>query len=302
MSHESDTTPTTEGSSDTKTRRNAILTEQNPIEIIKELPPTVFPVECRFNISRSRTHDDTDSDYRKPEYPVDLHHSSGVYVPETTVHFGNPAVRPPEGSTVWRPKEFSARLTGMLEEDATNNMTEADISLTRFTVVEVPQPLVTTDSETGAFVVKPDAYSKEFEMSIARFQKHNSLSAAHVRNELSDALPGESRTPVRLTDLHEVTAKPARHGQHTTVSSGRKRYYTEAEAEKTGDLSRTPAHYQSQYIDRESERTRPLSPAVSDLEEFLPELVDEAEDLVRVVKFAGYEEERRSFVAEEVWE
>lgn len=286
--------------SDTVTRRNAVLTEQNPIEVLQDLPPTVFPIECRFSIAGSRSHDSADSDFRKPEYPVDLHHAAGVYVPETTVHFDNPAVRPPENSTAWRPREFTARITELLDDDLTNNMTEDDITLTRFSVVEVPHQLVTTDAETGENIVKPALYSEEYEMAIARFQKHSSLSAARVRNDLSEALPGESRTPVRLTDLREVTAKPARHGRQTTGSPGRKRYYTDAEAEKTGDLSRTPAHYQSQYLNRESDRTRPLSPAVADLKQFLPEMVQGSDDLVRVVKFVGHEEERRSFVAEEV--
>lgn len=283
-----------------QTRRNAILTEQNPIDIIENLPPSVFPVSCRFSISSGRTDDEADTEYAQPSYPVDLHHATGVYVPETTVHFDNPARRPPEGEIAWRPADFVPKLKALLEDAET--LSEDHISLSRITVVEVPQHLITTDAETGDHVVKPELYSDEKQLTIARFQKNNSLTATHVRNELADALPGKSRTPTRLTDLEVVTAKPFRHGSQTTARSGRDLYYTETEAERTDDLSRTPAHYQSRYINRESERTRPLGPAVSELDEFLPELLNQTDDLVRVLKFIGHEEQRQSFVATEVRE
>lgn len=289
-----------DGGGETKTRRNAILAEQNPLAIIDSLPPAVFPVTCRFGVPRGREQDHTDDTYQQPTHPVDLHHSTGVYVPETTVHFDNPARRPPDGEAAWRPDNFATRVAEILDD--VDGLTEKDIVLSRFTVVEVPQHLATTDSETGAPAVKPELYAGENEITIAQFRKHNSLSAAHVRHELSDALPGESRTPARLTDLWKVTAKPSRHGSHTTATSGRARFYTEAEAEKTGDLDRTPAHYQSRYVNRESERTRPLGPTVSNLASFLPELLQNTDELVRVVKFIGHEQERQSFVATEVRE
>ena len=292
--------PDSQSTGESKTRRNAILTEQNPIEIIEALPPSTFPVACRFSIARSQNGDETDSEYRQPSCPVDLQHSTGVYVPETTIHFDNPARRPPDREVGWRPQAFIEELTTLLDADVAEGLTAEDITLSRFTLVEVPQHLVTTDAQTGDHVVKPDLYTGEEQMTIARFRKHNSLSATHVRNELADALPGRSRTPARLTDLQVVTAKPARHGDYTTTSPGRTRYYTEAEAERTDTLERTPAHYQSRYINRQADRTRPLSPAVSDLNEFVPTLLRQTDDLVRVVKFVGHEQEHRSFVATEV--
>jgi hypothetical protein len=279
-----------------------VLTEQNPIEILKTLPHSVFPVECRFKIERARTGDVEHDEFRKPAYPVSLHESTGRYIPSTTVHFDNPAQRRPENAVGWRPEEFAQQLEELLSSEPAATLTPEDIVLSRFTVVEVPPHLVTTDAETGSPAVKPELYTGENTMSIARFEKHNSLSAASVRNKLSDALPGESRTPARLTDLKEVTAKPARHGDVTTGQSGRARYYTEAEAERSGDLSRTPAHYQSRYLDRSSEETRPLGPVMSNLEKFTPSLLQDADDLVTVVKFIGHEQERRSFVATEVRE
>lgn len=292
----SDNNSSPPSSNETETRRNAILTKQNPIDIIKGLPPAVFPVECRFSVRQGRTQDRKDTEYRQPSYPVDLHHSAGVYVPDTTIHFDNPARRPPNDKVVWRPDGFSGKLRELF--DKADTLSEEDISLTRITVVEVPQHLVTTDAETGDPVVKPALYDDEAEMTLARFRKHDSLSATKVRNNLSgDALPGESRTPVRLTDLISVTAKPTRHGRHTTGAPGRDRFYTDTEAEKTDNLSRTPAHYQSRYIGRESERTRPLGPAVSSLDGFVPELVRNSDGLVQVVSFVGHERERQSFVA-----
>lgn len=300
MSYNTDTTTGTDTTSGDSTRKDVILTEQNPIEILKELPKTVFPVECRFQISPENTRSSRDADFRTPEYPVSVRTSERVHIPETTVYFDNPAEIPPDGEVIWRPAEFIEQLEELLEADVAGQLTADNAILRRLTVVEVAPHLVTTDSDTGALAVKSSTYDDEHEMTIAQFRKHNSLSAAHVRNELADALPGESRTPARLTDVKVVTAKPARHGRKTTVSSGRSRYYTEAEAEKTGELERTPAHYQSEYLSDQSEQARPLSLVMQSPESFIPVLHDDETDIVDVVTFVGHEKQTSSFIATEV--
>lgn len=286
------------GSKETKERRTALLNKHNPTDIIEGLPPAVFPVTCRFSIPRATEQDESDSEYAQPQYPVNVQRPQGVYIPETTVHFDNPARRAPDGKSMWSPTRFIEKFQDVLDDH--DGLDVDAVLLSRLTVVEVPQHLVTTDSETGEPIVKPELYSDEKSMTLARFEKHASLSATHVRNEIAEALPGESRTPTRLTDLIEVTAKPSRHGTNTTAEAGRNRYYTDAEAEKTNELSRTPSHYQAEFVDRSSREHRPLGPAVSSLSDFTPELVSNADDLLRVVKFVGYEKESRSLVATEV--
>ena len=241
--------------------------------------------------------------FRSPDYPVDLQQPRTPYIPETTVYFENPARRPRDGTAVWRSRAFCDRLTEILDHVTdTTTATEDALALLELEVVEVPTEFVTTDPETGETIATPDLYENEAELRIARFEKEGSLTATQVRDRLDDALPGESRTPTRLTRIEEVHAKPSRQGRTTTGSAGRAKYYTETDAENVDSLDLTPAVYQLRQLSRDGDRTRPLTPVLSDLDSMLPELMRGCPDLVSTVKFVGEERERTQFHATEVLE
>jgi hypothetical protein len=283
------------------TARAALLADHDPRSVLDRLPNTVFPMRLKLHLPPSRDADTAHEQFRSPDYPVELQQPQTPYIPETTVYFENPARRPREGATVWRPDAFSDRLTEILDHvtDASPRSGDA-LSLLELEVCEVPAAFVTTDSETGEHVVTPDMYKNEAELRIARFQREGSLTATQVRDRLDDALPGESRTPTRLTRIEEIHAKPARQGRTTTGTAGRAKYYTDTDAEQVDSLDLTPAVYQLQQLARDGDRTRPLTPVLSDLESMLPELIRGCPDLVSSVKFVGEERERTQFHATEV--
>lgn len=286
---------------DTATTRAALLTDHDPRSVLDRLPNTVFPMRLKLQLSRSRDADTTHETFRSPDYPVDLHEPQTPYIPETTVYFKNPARRPREGAALWQSNEFRDRLDDVLAHvTETTPLTDDALSLLELEVVEVPTPFVTTDSATGATIVTPDLYKKQAELRIARFEREGSLTATQVRDRLAEALPGESRTPTRLTRIEEVHAKPARQGRTTTGSAGRAKYYTETDAEQVDSLDLTPAIHQLRELSRDGDRTRPLTPVLSDLDAMLPELMRGCPDLVSTVKFVGEERNRTQFHATEV--
>ena len=285
------------------TTRAALLTDHDPRSVLDRLPNTVFPMRVKLKLSRARDTDTPHETFSGSDYPVDVQQPQTPYIPETTVYFENPARRPRDGASLWQPDEFSDRLTEILDHlDETTPVTPDDLTLLELETVEVPAHFVTSDPETGNIIVKPDLYEKNAKLRIACFQKEGSLTATNVRDRLEDALPGETRTPTRLTRIEEVHAKPSRQGRTTTGSAGRAKYYTETDAEQVDSLDLTPAVYQLQRLSDDSDRTRPLAPVLSELDSLLPDLLKHCPDLVATVKFVGEERERTQFHANEVLE
>lgn len=282
-------------------QRSTLLTEHDPIDVLKRLPSNIFPIRIKLNLPRSRDRDSVDDRFATPDYPVSLQQPRTPYIPETTVYFDNPAERPPDGKTAWRPEDFQTKFTDLLEHiDSETAADVDDLKLESLEIVEVPDHFVTTDADTGYLAVEPKLYERQGELRLARFEKVGSLTATEVRDRLDNALPGETRTPTRLSRVSVVNAKQSRHSRRTTGRAGQARYYTENDAEQVDDLSLTPAVYQLQETSRTGDRTRPLTPALSELDELLPGLMRGAPDLLTTVKFVGQERERTEFHAREV--
>jgi len=284
----------------TKTDRavTAILRILDPIEVIESLPPTAFPVSAKVHLDRASREDYPYETYRPPDYPVEVRvPAEAPYIPETTVYFDNPAERPPKNAHVVSSGEFVDGLEEIathLEEDTATDPQR--LYLTGLCVVEVPPRYLTFDD--GEHAVKPALYEENAEMTLAYFQKDNSLSAHDVREELEEALPGETRTPLELIRLDEVTAKPSRLGRGTTQQAGRARYFTEREAEKSDDLDASPAIWKVNRLRRASDTARPLEAVIEEYERFLPALAET--ELLRELTFIGETRTVERFYAEQV--
>lgn len=276
--------------------RIAYLTESHPITLLENLPNPVFPVKLTVRCPPTRDGDVSHPTYSQPEYPVDTSIPQAPYIPQSTVYFDNPASRPPSDRQVWDVQDFieifSDQLDSITDERGDDAIPTRVLSAT-FT--EIPYHYVTTDQETGNPVAKPDLYEDEAEFTIIEFSPDGGVSATRIRDEI-EGLAGESVSPTRLTRMVEVTAKPTRRGRGTQQNPGRARYYTTAWAEKTGDLSRTPAVYA---VDGVSGETRPLSPVIQNLDEFVPQLA-RADDIVDAAKLTGENREKTTFVADDI--
>lgn len=285
---------------DTVTEQATILNESDPLSLLDRLPEAVFPIRLKIELPRRRSEDATDSTFRQPNYPVQLNHPQSAYIPETSVYFDNPVERVPEEKTAWRPREFAEQLSELLSHIDENTTADSErIVLSTAELAEVPSQYLTTDPETGAVVAKPDLYSRNAEVSIATLEKVGTLNATTVREDIEQALPGESRTPTRLAQVRQVTMKESRQGSHTTRSSSTTRYYTPADAEKVDTLSYTPAVYAVESNRTQGDRKRPLGPILGKLEEFFPMLMNQTE-LLETVRFSGKVEETEELRAREV--
>jgi len=281
-------------------KRIAYLTEYDPVAVVESLPKPVFPVKMTIRCPPTREGDTSDETYSTPEYPVDIVEPTTRYVPSTTVHFDNPASRPPSSAKVWQAGEFTTAFTeqiGVLNEERSEDDPVAQ--LTSLTVVEVPQAYLTTDVERGSIAVKPDLYEDEAEITLAQFIRNASISATEIKSEIEGSIPKRSRALTHLTEFIEAVAKPTRYGKQTRSEPGRARYYTEPEAEKYNDLSVTPAVYRSDFIGGDS--TRPLSPFIDELDAFLPSLFRNS-DLIRTAVLSGEEQQETTFRAESIIE
>lgn len=177
--------------------------------------------------------------------------------------------------------------------------TEVDterLYLTGLCVVEIPAQYVT--SRDGEVVPTHSLYKEQGKMTLAYFRKESSLSAHRVRSELEDALPGETRTPLQLTQLSEVHAKEVKSDRTTRMKSGRTRYFTHSEADKYGKPELTPGIWKLQRITGANETTRPLEPVLPEINQFIPSLSNT--DLMQRVTFTGETYEREQFLAENV--
>jgi len=278
--------------------RAVILEELNPISVIESLPPAVFPVTAKLELNRSSTDDTHHPEYRTPDYPVDMSvPTEDPYISTQTVYFDNPAERPPSGVKSWRPREFIDKIEELIEfyKDKTNLPPE-NLYLTGLCVAEIPSQYVSFDQ--GQAAADPMLYEEKAEMTLVYFQKDSSLSAHQVREDLGDALPGETRTPIQLTRLDEVHAKPSLIGRDTVGKPGRRRYYSNREAAKSGNESKTPAIWMVDRISQTSDNYRPLDAVITDLDQFLPVLTDSS--LLNTVTFHGSVEETERFYAEAI--
>lgn len=276
--------------------RIAYLTESHPITLLENLPNPVFPVKLTIRCPPTRDGDSNHPTYSQPEYPVDTAVPQAPYIPQHTVYFDNPASRPPADKQVWGTQEFIDTFSEQL--DALTDQRTEDAVPTRVlsaTFVEIPYTYLTTDQETGNPVAKPDLFEDEAEFTIVEFSPDGGVSATRIRDEI-EGLAGESVSPTRLTRMVEATAKPTRRGRGTQQNPSRTRYYTESEAEKTGDLSRTPAIYA---VDGVAGETRPLSPIVQSLGEFIPQLA-QTDEIMDSAKLTGENREKTTFIAENI--
>lgn len=274
----------------------AYLREVHPIPLLENLPAPVFPVKLTIECPPTRNSDSSHPEYSAPEYPVNTAIPQTPYIPRSTVYFDNPASRPPAGSQVWKPKEFISALSAQLNAITDDRrQTELPTRVLSATFVEIPYVYLTTDQQTGQPVAKPDLFNNEAEFSLIEFAPDGGVSAAHIQDEI-DGLAGESVSPRRLRQLVVATAKPTRHEQGTQHRPSRTRYYTETEADNTGELSRTPAVYA---VDDVAGETRPLSPIIKNLDNCLPQLA-QADDIVASATLAGETREKKTFIAEEI--
>ncbi|EMA39157.1 hypothetical protein C446_08811 [Halobiforma nitratireducens JCM 10879] len=155
--------------------------------------------------------------------------------------------------------------------------------LTKLTVAELPPRFVTQDEITGQPVATPDFYTDEGEMTLATFTRDGSLSAAQVREDLDTAMPGQSHSPPQLVQITEVTAKPSRSSRQTQGSAGRRRYYTESEAERAGKMDAVPGVWKTDSIASPGESYRSLNGVLSSIDRFLPALSEE--DVLQPLSF-----------------
>jgi hypothetical protein len=279
--------------------RIAYLTEYDPIKIIESLPKTVFPIKMAVEYPLTSETDSIDNTHSTPEYPVDIQVPHTPYIPETTIYFDNPASRPPANQKPWTRSEFLDKFKDQLSYISEQRFDEVQPRVTSITTIEIPYAYLTTDTETGNPVAKPELYEDEAEIAITEFARDASIRATEIKSEINDSLPGQAQSPMRLTKLIEATAKKSRYTDGTQQNPGRARYYTTSEAEKSGELSRTPAVYAPDT--KVNTDARPLSPYMDKLEQFIPVFLRTCEpDIINRAKLTGQEREKTTFHANDI--
>ncbi|EMA48215.1 hypothetical protein [Halococcus thailandensis] len=285
--------------STTATReRVVLLAEHDPITVLETLPRTVFPVSARIELGRTVGDDKPYSDHDRGTLPVEPRRPEPVpYIPETTVYFTNPAERAPADRTAWTPQECADELAHLLDHfEAATNTDPERLRLRGLCLAELPAQYLTMDD--GHHVASPMLYEENGPITLTYFRHDLSLAAHDVREELDDALPGRTRSPLQLVRLDELTAKPARHGEGTTGKASRCRYYTEAEAEAANDLSRTPAVWQLERTMTAHGSARPLDTILTQLDDFCPAVADSP--LTKDVTFSGETGTQERFYADDI--
>jgi hypothetical protein len=281
------------------TQEHAVLLDtHDPVTVLETLPRTIFPVTARLKLGRTRGNDGQYTAYDEASMPVEPRlPEPEPYIPETTIYFDNPAERPPTNATAWASRECATALTDLCDHfESETNVDPDRLRLQGLCLAELPAQYLTTDN--GHPVASPTLYEENGSMTLTYFQPDFSLTAHAARDALNDALPGQTRSPLQLTRLDEVTAKPARAGRETTQHASRCQYYTTAEAEKYNDLSQTPAIWKLDRTTAPYESARPLDTILSDLDEFCPTIADA--DLLRHVTFTGETGTRERFYADDV--
>lgn len=280
-------------------RRAVVFTERDPVEAVRELPRQVFPITIRVELPHRQSRDtelqegvpgESDLIVRRPgETP---------YVPRQVVYFDNPAERPPVGEPTYRKREAVEDFATLIDHltETYPPLERADFSIESAAFVEVSPNYLTT--EDGTLAVTPELYSDNASMTLTYFESGESLVATDIRDQMESGLPGERRTPLRLTRVKEVTAKEARTGRGTRGAASRRRYYTAAEAEKADRYGATPAVYAGEDVSRDGRGTRPLQQVVSNPSAFVPALADC--QLVELTTFRGESEEKELFYAEDI--
>lgn len=296
MSSHSDTDAETHPAS---TKEHAVLLDTyDPVTVLETLPRTVFPVTARVKLGRTKGNDTTYTAHDQATPPVEARLPvPEPYIPETTIYFDNPAERPPTNATAWASRECATALTDLCDHfDTETNVDPDRFRLQGLCLAELPAQYLTTNN--GHPVASPTLYEEHGSMTLTYFQPDRSLAAHATRDALEQALPGQTRSPLQLTRLDEVTAKPARAGRETTQHASRCQYYTDAEAEQHNDLSRTPAVWKLDRTTASYESARPLDTILSDLDEFCPTIADA--DLLRHVTFTGETDTHERFYADDV--
>ncbi|WP_440009166.1 hypothetical protein [Halomicrococcus sp. SG-WS-1] len=276
-----------------------VFDESDPIAAIESLPPTVLPVSMKLELGKTTAGDKVHETLSTPEYPVDVRVPKGRYIPASTIHFDNPAERPPRNTKAWRPERFCEKLSELLEElEDFSHIDTSRIYLNGISVVELPPRYTTTDRETGQTVSTPRLYKDEGEMTLAYFRREGGLTATRVRDDLDTAMPGQSLSPPQLVQIKEVSAKPARSSRDTQQPAGRHKYYTEEEAARTNKSDSIPAVWKLRRVASPGESIRPLTPVLDEIDEFVPALSES--ELFQPTEFKGQTKQREQFYAEEV--
>lgn len=282
---------------DSTTDRAVVLTEHDPVTVVDELPRCVFPVTATVELQRSIADDEPYEDLHPPEFPVEVREPESVpYVPETTVCFDNPAERAPDGERAWEPREFVASMNDVATQLGDSPTDPDDIRLTGLVVAELPPRYLT--SVDGTPWAKQALFEEGGDITLGYLRKHGSLTAHEIREELGDGLPGETRAPLQLVQVSEVTAKQSLASRETVQAAGRTRYYTEPEAEKAGRPGDAPKHWKTERVQGPREEARSLDAVITDVDAFLPQF-SEAE-FVQSMTFDGRTVDRERFYAEDV--
>lgn len=276
--------------------RSVVLTEHDPLVVLEMVPRTVFPVSMQVELGRTRGADNEYTEHDQQQLPVEPRlPDPEPYIPTTTIYFDNPAERAPDGQTMWRPDDCIKSLRKLLEHfEAETDVDPDRLLVQRVTFAEVSAQYLTTDG--GDLVVSPKLYEEQGEFSVVTFDRDTSLTATRIRDQLDNALPGNTRTPLQLTEIVEATAKPSRLGKGTTQQASRKQYYTENDAERHNDLSVTPKIWQPRRTTTESMDARPIGPALDDLDKFIPNLA--GSELVEKLTFTGESRTQERFYAD----
>ncbi len=276
-------------------RREVILGDLHVTTLMEDLPPTVFPVSASITMRRSTSEDRLYNTYCPPEYPVPVREPVGAYIPDTTVYFDNPALVADERRKTWKYHKFTEKFEEQLAEiDELGPNAMDKLYLTGLRLVELPATYIS--SESGHRVADESLYQDEAEMTIGRFEKYTELSAAAIREELGDALPGDTEKPLRLTQIQEVTAKP----YQGAGTGSKRRYYTGGQADSYGSAEKAPRVWsidESSTADEINEQL-PLRTALDKAELFFPALSET--EFFRSVKFYGHTETGTAFVADDM--
>jgi hypothetical protein len=298
MSFGADRDSTSDTSTTAAHERVVLLDEHDPITVLETLPRTVFPVSARIELGRTIGDDTPYTDHDRPSLPVEPRLPEPVpYIPETTVYFRNPAERAPDGRTAWTAQECATELAHLLDHfEAHTNTDPERLRLRGLCLAELPAQYLTMND--GHHAASPKLYEENGVITLTYFQHDLSLAAHNVRDELDEALPGRTRSPLQLVRLDRLTAKPARHGEETIQRASRCRYYTETEAEQYNNLSLTPAVWKLKRTMTSRQSARPLGTILSQLDEFCPTIAESP--LVRELTFTGETGTQERFYADDI--
>lgn len=194
-----------------------------------DLPDGVYPVSVSVRLDRGQRGDDTDTELRPPQYPVEVKYPTGSepYIPETTVWLENPAVVDNRGDKVWDNQKFATKLLDEIKKIETKDPdAPSRFYLTGAKFVEILDKSYLVEDRDGRMRPTQEFFEDHGEMSIAHFSKRPSITDEEVRQKLEDegALSGQVKQPLQLTRYDRVWAKPHNRSQST------RRFWTPGQA------------------------------------------------------------------------